>query len=155
TTILGDGHVALVLGAEGIARHAGVTDYAVVEALPVPLNDVRVEEPMLLFRCGTEDLLASRVSSIRRVIAIDAGRIERVGGREMATVEGAAVNIIRLEQFLKVSPCIQKSSLFLLLPRAANSAAGLLISQIVDSRMLSLDAVSRTHGAEGVSGTIV
>jgi two-component system, chemotaxis family, sensor kinase CheA len=157
TTILGDGRVALIFGAEGVARHAGVADYAVTElasASPA-VDSAKSDGLFLLFRCGAEELFASRVTAVRRIVTIDANRIERVGGREMVTVDGAPINVVRLNRFLDVSPCVEKPTLFLLLPRATDASFGLLVSEIIDTRTLSPDVDSRAYQAEGIAGTMI
>ncbi|HSZ59364.1 MAG TPA: chemotaxis protein CheW [Tepidisphaeraceae bacterium] len=157
TTILGDGRVALIFSGEGVARHSGILDRAVAEAseaLPSTASDVR-KEPVLLFRCGPNELLAARMESVRRVVAVTPDRLERIGDRELVNVDGAATNVVRLDRLLNLSPCADAARLFLLLPRNRATPLGLLVSEIVDTPTLELQIDSRAYKADGVLGSML
>lgn len=156
TTILGDGSVSLILSSEGVARHSGILERPPSEpatALPAAAVAAEPEEPVLLFRYGSQELLAVRMNAVRRVVAITPDRIERIGDREMVNVHGAATNVLRLDRFLNISPCADTGRLFLILPRNGNSPVGLLVSQIVDTPTLSAQLDPRAYQAEGVLGS--
>ncbi|HEX4792928.1 MAG TPA: chemotaxis protein CheW [Humisphaera sp.] len=156
TTILGDGSVALIFSGEGIARHSGILNRAIAETAPaVPTGSEAQPEAVLLFRCGRDELLAVRMNSVRRVVAITTDRIEQIGGREMVNVDGAATNVVRLDRLLKLSPYPDAARLFLLLPRNAGMPIGLLVCEIVDTPKLQLQIESRAYKAEGVLGTMM
>lgn len=157
TTILGDGRVALIFSGEGVARHSGILDRAAAEAaeaLPGPADEAE-REPVLLFRCGRDELLAVRMESVRRVVAITSGRVERIGGREMIDVDGAATNLIRLDRLLNLSPCADAGRMFLLLPRRLQTPVGLLVSEIVDTPTLEVKIDSRAYKSDGVLGSML
>jgi two-component system chemotaxis sensor kinase CheA len=156
TTILGDGNVALILNSEGVARHSGILQRLASEpvtALPGPGAAAEPEEPVLLFRYGPQELLAMRMNGVRRVVAITADRIERIGDREMVNVDGAATNVLRLDRLLKISPCAETGRLFLVLPRNGSSPVGLLVSEVVDTPTLSVQLDPRAYQADGVLGS--
>jgi two-component system chemotaxis sensor kinase CheA len=162
TTILGDGSVALILSAEGVARHGGVFDKAVadtVEALPDDGRRVAHDEtragPVLLFRYGRNELLAARMDAVRRVVMIAPDRISRIGEREMVNVDGTATNVIRLDHFLSISGCAEVNRLYLLLPRNLDTRVGVLVSEIVDTPTLPLQPDPRGYRADGVLGTMM
>jgi two-component system chemotaxis sensor kinase CheA len=157
TTILGDGRVALIFSGEGVARHSGILDRATVEtveSLPSSTEGA-VAEPVLLFRCGREELLAVRMDSVRRVVTISPDQIEHIGDRELINVGGAATNILRLDRLLRLSSCTDGSRMFLLLPRAQRAPLGLLISEIVDTPTLEWQLDSTAYQADGVLGSMM
>ena len=157
TTILGDGQVALILSGEGVARHSGIIDRMVAESVD-GLRETTpqiAKEPLLLFRSGPDELLAVRMSAVRRVVPIAADRIERVGRREMVNVDGAATNVLRLDQFLSVSPSPEARRYSLLLPRHGDVPAGLLATEVVDTPTLGLDLDTRAYQADGVLGSLM
>jgi two-component system chemotaxis sensor kinase CheA len=157
TTILGDGQVALILSGEGVARHSGIIDRMVAEAVD-GLRDATpqvAKEPLLLFRSGPDELLAVRMSAVRRVVPIAADRIERVGRCELVNVDGAATNVLRMDQFLSVSRSAEAKRYSLLLPRHGDSPVGLLASEIVDTSTFALDLDTRAYQADGVLGSLM
>lgn len=152
-TILGDGGVALILSSEGLARHSGIAFRAHLELAAPPVAETTERHPLLLFRFGPEELLAVPLSAVRRVIMIQSSRLERVGDRELVEVDGAVLNVIRLDQFLSVTTCPERSNLFLILPRDDNAPVGLLASEIVDTQTQSVKLDDRAYRADGVLGT--
>jgi two-component system chemotaxis sensor kinase CheA len=157
TTILGDGRVALIFSGEGVARHSGILDRATAEAkeaLPAPTDEAE-HKPVLLFRCGRDELLAVRMESVRRVVAITPERIERIGDREMVNVDSAATNLIRLDRVLNISPSADSARMFLLLPRKQQTPVGLLVSEIVDTPTLQVKIDSRAYKSDGVLGSML
>lgn len=112
-----------------------------------------MQHTLLLLRCGPAELLAAPLSAVRRVVCIEPRQIERVGARELVHVDGAALNVLRLDRFLDVSPCPERPALFLILPRGAAAPVGLLASEIVDTPTLAVDFDQQAYRADGVLGT--
>lgn len=152
-TILGDGGVALILSSEGIARHSGIARSAQLEVEALPTPEPAGSEALLLFRCGAKELLAVPLNTVRRVVPISPEKIEHVGDRELVDVGGKAVNVLRLDRFLNLSPCLERGALFLILPRDEVATVGLLAAEIVDTPTLALSLDDRAFRAEGVLGT--
>ncbi len=154
-TILGDGGVALILSGEGIARHSGILHRPMVQELP-PAHvetDSGQSQSLMLFRYGPTELLAMPLAAVQRVVMTRTELIERVGGREMVNVDGAAVNVLRLDQILNLSSFPDQSQLFLILPRHAKGMVGLLASEIVDTPTISLQLDEQAYKVDGVLGT--
>ncbi|MFO0827642.1 MAG: chemotaxis protein CheW [Phycisphaerales bacterium] len=154
TTILADGHVGLILSSEGIARQAGILHRKAPPALPPTVADEAPTEPLLLFRSGPQELFAVPLSDVRRVVMIDASRIERVGGRELVRVEGGTTcNVVRLEYLLDVSPATEAKRVFLILPRDARAPVGILATEIVDTVNVALELDPMAYKVDGVRGS--
>jgi two-component system chemotaxis sensor kinase CheA len=153
-TILADGSVALILSAEGLARHGGVTvrPAEAQPALPARTEAGPEAQALLLFRCGPAELLALPLAAVQRVVRVEARRIECVGLRELIDVDGQAVNVLRIERFLGLSPCPDRDALFLILPRHAPVPVGLLASEIVDTPTLALQLDEQACKADGILG---
>ncbi len=154
-TILGDGGVALILSSEGIARHSGIAyrpARAEGPALPAAARTTD-DGTLLLFRGGPTELLAVPLADVRRIVAIRAEQIERVGDREMVAIDQTPTCVLRLDRFLRVSPCDNARSLFLILPRGAKSPVGFVASEIVDTPTLELKLDERAYRADGVLGS--
>lgn len=152
-TILGDGGVALILSVEGLARHSGVSYHSVPESALQPAMNTIEPQSLMVFRHGASELMAIPLSCVRRVVRVESDRIERVGDRELINVDGAAINVLRLDQFLSVSECRRGGTNFLILLRIANAPVGLLASEIVDTPNLTVNMDRLAYQADGVLGT--
>jgi len=156
-TILGDGEVALILSGEGITRHSGLSHRRSASEPPLLLVARQEDEkqPLMLFKSGPAELLALSLSMVRRVVTIERKRIERVGDRELVDVEGTAVNILRLDRFLNLSPCPDQEVLSLILPRQGRTPVGLLASEIVDTPMLPVQIDAQAYQVDGILGSML
>jgi two-component system chemotaxis sensor kinase CheA len=156
-TILGDGGVAMILSGEGVARHSGVAHRPPVReqpALPVAQEEAE-SRPLMLFRYGPAELLALPLGAVRRVVMIRRECIEHVGGRELVNIDGAAVNVLRLDRFLDLSPCPDRDCLSLILPRSGDTSVGLLASEIVDTPTLPVRLDTQAYRADGILGSMM
>ena len=151
-TILGDGGVAMILSGEGVARHGGIMHRPSAPSLPPPAAGEALHR-ILLFRCGPVELLALPLDSVQRVVAIHRTDIQRMGDRELVTIDSAAVNVLRLDRFLGLSACPDADRLFLIVPRFGEAA--LLVSQIIDTRAVALEPDPQAYQADGVRGTLL
>ncbi len=156
-TILGDGAVALILSGEGIARHSGTLHRPLVQALPAPdtAPGKGQSQSLLLFRYGPAELLAMPLALVQRVVMIRPQDIEHVAERELVNIDGAAVNVLRLDQLLNLSACPDRGRFFLILPRAGSSSIGLLASEIVDTPTLALQLDEQAYKVDGVLGSFM
>jgi two-component system chemotaxis sensor kinase CheA len=153
-TILGDGSVALILNSEGLARHSGIAYRAQrSDTSQLPKTSAADTATLLLFRYGAAELLAVPLGDVRRILAIRANQIERLGDREMVAIDGIPTNVLRLDRFLRVSSPEPNDSLFMILPRHGETPAGFLASQIIDTPTLALQLNERSYRADGVLGS--
>ena len=156
-TILGDGRVALILGVEGVARHAGVRFDAEEDAGATARAAARPPESqaVLLFRHGPREQFAAPLALIRRVERVRMDRVERIGDREFLTVDGVPTAVLRLDRVLPVSPGVDRPEMFLLLPKRARRPIGLLLSEVIDSDELPVELFREAFPADGLLGSAV
>lgn len=154
-TILGDGSVALILSGEGLARHSGITYRPRDERPATAAPSAAGAQAVLQFRSGPAELFAAPLEAVRRVVRIARERIERIGEREYVDIDGRATNVVRLDQFLNVSPCAERETLFVILPRRAAAPVGLLASEIVDAPTQVVELDVQAFHADGVLGTVM
>jgi two-component system chemotaxis sensor kinase CheA len=110
---------------------------------------------VLLFRSGPREQFAVPLALIRRIEEVPASRIEYVGDREYVTVKGQAVRVLRLDRFLRVSPCPEQETMYLLLPKHQDQPLGILFSQIIDTESLAIQLDTQSYREEGVLGTAI
>jgi len=154
-TILGDGSVVLILNSEGLARHSGVAQRPRrAERAELPGTQKKRETgALLLFRSGASELFAVPLGDVRRIVPIRPERIERIGDREMAAVDGKPTRVLRFDQFVRVSPFAEGRGCFLILPRQAKAPVGFLASEIVDTPTVDLRLDERAYRADGILGS--
>jgi two-component system chemotaxis sensor kinase CheA len=155
-TVLGDGRAALILSAEGIARRAGVAwDGASRPGTGGATDETsRAEwQTVLLFRYGPREQLAVPLALIRRIETVQAGRIERVGDREFVTVDGVPTPVLRLDTVLGLSPCPDRLTMLLLLPKNLRRPLGVLFSEVIDTEAVPLDFSDAAYRADGLLGS--
>ena len=155
-TIMGDGRIALILNVEGIAHHAGVrfSDGPENQIASTERN-LAEDSTVLLFAYGPQEQFAVPLAALRRLVMVERDRIERVGSREFITLDGVSTPILRPDQFLPVSPCVDTGLLFLLLPKNLSRPLGLLATSIIDTETLPSNFTCETFQADGVVGTSV
>jgi len=155
-TVMGDGKVALILDAEGIAGHAGITAMAPVTEEWAEEADTQDDiQTLLLFRYGEKEQFALSLPLIRRIERIKTSAIEEVGEKEFITVSGISVRVIRPDQVLKVSPGVGQDEMFLILPKYIRKPVGLLASALVDIEESAVDLNVDSYMEDGLLGTAV
>ncbi|MDR3569383.1 MAG: chemotaxis protein CheW [Syntrophobacteraceae bacterium] len=147
STILGDGRVAMILDAPGIASSAGL---AFAEVKCEQLRRLADESGLrksaapsvstLLFKGAPQELFALPLSTISRLEKITREAITRIGNQEFVTYCGKVLPLMRLDAFLPVSPLASTDEqLHLIIPKSAELAVGLLISQVIDVVELAVE----------------
>jgi len=155
-TIMGDGRVALIANVAGIVQHARVSfETELPIAVPAAVRDTVQVHRFLLFAYGPKEQFALPLLQIRRIEALDPGRIEHVGDHEYVTLDGVATRILRLDRVITVSACEPQRTMHLVLPKYAREPTGILISRIVDSELLAVDLQPAPEKEPGILGTAV
>ncbi|AMV24957.1 Chemotaxis protein CheA [Gemmata sp. SH-PL17] len=155
STIMGDGRVALILDIEGIARHAGVSFESARQTVAVRGAGETESQTVLLFQYGPREQFAIPVVMIRRIEEIRVSGIERVGDREFWNLHGQAVRVLRLDNYLKVSPPVESDTMYLLLPKNVRQPMGILLSRILDTQSLAIQIDTESHHQDGLMGTAI
>ena len=155
-TIMGDGNVALILDAEGIARHAGVIRNGRIDtAIPLP-ESVQERDDMqtvLLFKNGPHEHFAIALPLIRRVEPIKTADIEQIGQRQYITIDGLSTLVLSMDKILNVSAVAPKEDMYLILPRHIKRPIGLLISELVDITETAIELNVQSYIENGLLGT--
>jgi two-component system chemotaxis sensor kinase CheA len=178
-TILGDGRVALILDAPGLARHAGV---AAASARPGPQASAEAKDAVpaaerrtwVLFRVRDDWRVAVPLEGVSRLEEIPRASVERVGDRAVAQYRGGILPLTRLIDLLEpASPGAGGDPsgfargpwdaarapegggpLQVVVHEGQSGPVGLVVDEILEIVEESL-ALEAAHGRAGVRGTAV
>jgi two-component system chemotaxis sensor kinase CheA len=102
-TVMGDGRVALILDALGIAQRVGMVAEAsgrVIAPRAAPREASGKTELVLLCQNGPTGRLAIPLERVARLEELSASAIERVGGAEVAQYRGQILPLVQVAQLL-------------------------------------------------------
>jgi two-component system chemotaxis sensor kinase CheA len=155
-TVLGDGKVAMILDATGLARHYNVRD--VSGGKDNKKQKIVGEEgtelrSLLLFSNGGKEQFGVSMQDVKRVESVETVAIERVGSQEYITLDGVSTRVVRLEDGLSVQGSSQPENMFFLIPQNARKPYGLLVEKLIDSGHYNVKLNKESYQAEGVEGT--
>jgi two-component system, chemotaxis family, sensor kinase CheA len=154
-TIMGSGKTALILDIGGIARHTGIT--LAERIMEEREKEFRTEDrqTVLLFKSGPKEQFALSLPLIRRIEPIQAKDIELIGDKEYITVDDTSTLVLRLDQFLQVSPVEDQENMFLILPRHLKRSVGILMTAFVDVIETGIALDVDSYRADGLLGTAI
>ena len=150
-TIMGDGHVALILDVLNLATQAGL---AIKEGEHVNAEDASVakgshthKETLLLVQAGRKGRLAIPLRMVARLEEIKASTLESAGDQEVIQYRNEILPLVRLRQILGVSgnPAeMEEEFLQLAVLSEEGRQVGLVVDRIVDIVEEELVAQSRS-----------
>ena len=141
TTIMGDGRVAMILSAGGIAATAQLRFGEVgAEERRRREEEERVRDldgdqmhPVVIFNNAPAEYFAIPLSSVARLDKISVGSIKRIGNQEFVNYRGQGLPLVRLEHFLDIGGFPGEAlDAYLIIPRTSGPPAGIVASGIVD-----------------------
>jgi two-component system chemotaxis sensor kinase CheA len=159
-TILGDGRVALILDAAGIAARAQFSDGeqgddALDHAARGSDAVGQDAQDLLLFSTTAEDRFAAPMSLVTRLERVPAENIKTIGGHRLLQYRGSSLPLLRLEDYVKSRPMAEAAYYFVIVFRAARREAGLLVPALDDIRQLAPEIDSETFRERGIVGSFV
>jgi two-component system chemotaxis sensor kinase CheA len=134
-TVLGDGHVALILDVQAIARRAlaGELDVAARNAHANAGHAEQHEvQQVLVVGIGGGRQVAMPLASVARLEHVQAEQVEYVGGREVVQYRGTILPLARLDRILGAYGSEDTSELLLVVYSRAGRSVGLVVKEIVD-----------------------
>ncbi|WP_282946710.1 chemotaxis protein CheA [Cellulomonas endometrii] len=134
-TVLGDGHVALILDVQAIARRAlaGELDVAARNAhANAGSGETHEVQQVLVVGIGGGRQVAMPLASVARLEHVQAEQVEYVGGREVVQYRGTILPLARLDRILGAYGSEDASELLLVVYSRAGRSVGLVVREIVD-----------------------
>ena len=160
-TILGDGHVALILDVVGLAQRATPIDGTrATSGTPTAPRGESFERPftsLLLFEPGHDRRMAIPLGAISRLESLAPDSIETSAGRPVVQFRDGLLPLRWLDEALggtRPTEPIQQDSLHVAVCSTANGPIGIVVGRIVDVVEVALE-LRVVAGRPGVAGAAV
>jgi len=159
-TIMGDGHVALILDVVGMARLAELSSMAGTEKAQELAREQEVRKEadlhsLFLFNNGPHEHCAVPLDLVARVELIKADDIEVTGGKKVIQYRGGVLPVFALHEAVNVEHLELKGEMVVIVFFMAGHEIGLLASQPVDAREVQVQIDDFTLKQTGITGSAV
>ncbi len=160
STILGDGHVALILDVFGIGQRIRVDTAESVEkerAEPsrAESGDRVDARDLLIVETDRGGRFAIPLVLVERIEKILPSNIETVGGRRVMQFKGGSLSLLAVEHRIDGVSREETGPLHVVIFRSGDREAGILVSKVLDIREVPLHLDEVTHRRPGVFGSII
>jgi len=158
TTLMGDGRAALILDVVGITSTLNLKgEEALQQAKVVAANTSAGEERqfLLLFSVAENEFFALPLALVNRLDKIAASRIENVGGREVVQYRGHSMPVIRVENYLPLSPLPEQEEYHLIVFHMNSKDIAFIVSKIEDSLDMVVDVEENGFRQDGILGSAI
>jgi two-component system chemotaxis sensor kinase CheA len=154
-TIMGDGHIALILDVLGLAEKAGLLDESrsknALDALADAATKSSATQRLLVFRAPSGDRSAIPLDAVARLEELKVESVERSGHDEVVQYRGELLPLVRLpgdhgseRETMQVVVCAQ-----------GGRSVGIVVEQIEDIVEQELDLYASTHAGTRVGCAVV
>jgi len=156
-TILGDGHVALILDVAGVAAHEQILcNEALEQENEKQAGDGEQEtQYMLLFNNHAEEHFAVTMDVISRIDRVRADQIDSVGGQELLQYRNSTMSLLRLENCITAKTPKPTDRLYVIVFEVGGKEIGLVAPSLEDIRDITMTIDTTTFRERGVLGSMV
>jgi two-component system, chemotaxis family, sensor kinase CheA len=153
STIMGDGRVAMILDAAGIAttaklRFGEMEEHAEAAALDSKSATGKEVQPLLLFRAGSNELFAISLALVSRIEKVKRSELELVGDKQYVKYSDSSMRIVQLHDALPIDPPTKENErFFIIVPKMIKNPMGIVASEVVD--ILHVDAEIDRYNVTG------
>jgi len=158
-TIMGDGHVALILDVAGLGRLGDLSLSIAREKQQVTkeaeAGSGQEKLSLFVFRNTPQEYCAVPLDLVARVELIDAAEIEEVGGRRVIKYRGGTLPVFSLDQATNVNMLDISGEVIVIVFLMAGHEIGLLAKPPVDAIETQVAIDSFTLKQPGISGSAV
>ena len=158
-TILGDGHVALILDIAGIAADE---DLRTDEELADASKDQDTEDTanldmqaVLLFDNNATDYFAIPMDIIARIERVRIDQIDTVAGQEVLQYRSTTLPLMRPENCVAAAPGDYADSVYVVVYKVRGREVGLIAPILRDIREVTTDVDTVAFREQGIIGTFV
>lgn len=156
-TILGNGEVALILDAAGLAERARMQPAA---AAPIALEEAdnaggNAMHSLLLFHNAPGEACAIPIEQVKRVDSLDQTKIEYLGGRRTMQYEGSSLPLVMLKDTANVNDLEPTQNWVVILFERVGKSFGLVAAEPLEMLEAEVAVDSVTLRQPGVGGSAV
>lgn len=158
-TIMGDGHVALILDVAGLARIAELS--AVTEDKAQILTEEgqekrnMIKQSLFTFYNTPDELCALPLDQVSRVEKIQASDIEIVGGKKVIQYRNGTLPLYALEEVANVGMLEDSEELLIIVFEMKGHVFGFLASPPVDTVETEIEVDEETLRQTGIKGSTI
>ncbi len=157
-TLMGDGGIALILDVVGISSVLDIKK-GETESIKHEAKDITSkgdEQFFLIFQISEQgEHFAIPLALVARLDKIKSKDIESVAGREVVQYRGYSMPLIRLDQFMPVSPLADKEEYNIIVFNTGGRDVAFLASHIVDSIHAYFELDEELYEFDGVLGSAI
>ncbi|MFH1020106.1 MAG: chemotaxis protein CheW, partial [Pseudomonadota bacterium] len=159
-TIMGDGHLALILDINGLSHKADLRSLSETEAtarMAEQLEGKQGEEKLtlLMFQNGPAEYCAVPLDTLLRVEKIKTEQVKISGGKKVIQYRGGNLQVYGLEEVASVAPLENREDLIVLVFSVAGREVGLLAAQPLDAVDLESPIDEETLRQPGIRGSAI
>ncbi|MDY6855634.1 MAG: chemotaxis protein CheW [Thermodesulfobacteriota bacterium] len=161
-TIMGDGHVALILDVAGIARMAKLSSLERIHRVAEAAKDKKIDrklqhetQSLLVFMNGENEQFAVPLDQVSRIEKIKAKSIELVSGRRVIQYRETTLPLFTIDEVANVKPLEDKEDLQVIVFDINGREIGLLTTGPVDAMEISIDVDDTTLKQSGIMGSTI
>jgi len=158
-TILGDGRVAMILDAAGIASRidlAGDSEKR-TQRHQEPIGETGPEDQqrLVLLSVGPKDRFAVSMDIVSRIERVALADIEPVGDQLLMQYRGGTLPLVTIDEVVKVAEVDRPDQVFVIVFRVYGHEVGLIAPNLHDIRDVDLSSGVQMSREEGVAGVAV
>ncbi len=156
-TILGDGHVALILDVPGMAAHQEIRndEELTAEENKDAINGDEESQYMLLFSNHENEHFAVSMDIVSRIDRIRADQVDSVGGHELMQYGDSTMTLVRLENCITAEPAEPSKRIYIIVFEANGKEVGLIVPHLEDIREVTTVIDQTTFVERGIHGSMV
>jgi two-component system, chemotaxis family, sensor kinase CheA len=157
-TVLGDGHVALILDTSGLATKASLNSLSgTTRSRQLKQETERAENmhALLLFYNAPDEPCAIPLDQVARVERIERRQVENLGGKRTMQYRESTLPLVQLSDSSRVGDISPDSELAVIVLNTGDREIGLLAAMPVDAIETDLTADTTTLRQTGIAGSAI
>jgi two-component system chemotaxis sensor kinase CheA len=160
-TILGDGHVAMILDALGIASFAKL-DFSGIDAENERIAAIHStlesseSQTILLFRNHPDDLMAIHLALVSRIERVDRTQLQTIGGKDYLRYPDRTLRLVHLHEVLPIrAPDGDPEELFVIIPKLVKHPIGIVATSCENVIDVQVEVDHENIRGSGILGSAV
>jgi two-component system chemotaxis sensor kinase CheA len=157
-TILGDGHVALILDIAGIAADENIRlneeQKKAIDAHSEGAGNAE-KQTVLLFRNHPEEQFAIPMEVVSRIERVRSDQIDSIGGHDLLQYRNSTLPLLHLDKHIKARPYDPVDHIYVVVFETGDRELGLVTPTLEDIRDVPTNVDELTFREPGVIGSVV